>query len=64
MSNIGKCRFWKKKKMRTWNKNSTPQLAAYITKMQQISIYLAVNVTFNYITDARFYGQKKIKDNS
>ena len=33
--------------------NLTPQLAAYVTKMQEISIYLAVNVTFKYITDAR-----------
>ena len=36
-------------------KKSTTQLAAYVTKMQQISIYLAVNVTFKYITDARSY---------
>ena len=55
MSNPGKCRIWKKKTMRTCNKNSTPQLAAHVTKMQQISIYLAVNVTFKYITDARSY---------
>ena len=41
--------------MRTCNKNSTPQLATYATKMQPISIYLAVNVTFKYITDARSY---------
>ena len=41
--------------MRACNKNSTPQLAACVTKMQQISIYLAVNVTFKYITDARSY---------
>ena len=41
--------------MGTCNKNSAPQLAAYVTKMQQISIYLAVNVTFKYITDARSY---------
>ena len=37
------------------NKIATPQLAAYVTKMQQISIYLALNVTFKYITDARSY---------
>ena len=41
--------------MRACNKNSTPQLAAYVTKMQQISIYLAVNVTFKFITDGRSY---------
>ena len=41
--------------MRTYNKNSTPQLAAYVTKMQQISMYLAANVTFKYITDVRSY---------
>ena len=41
--------------MQTCNKSSTPQLAAYETKMQQISIYLAVNGTFKYITDARSY---------
>ena len=41
--------------MRTCNKNSTPQLAAYVTKMQHVSLYLAVNVTFKYITDARCY---------
>ena len=55
MSNPGKCRIWKKKTMRTCNKNSTPQLAAHVTKMQQISIYLAVNFTFKYITDAQMY---------
>ena len=53
MSNPGKCRFWKMKTMRTCNKNSTPQLAAYVTKMQQTSIHVVVNVTFKYITDAR-----------
>ena len=48
--------FWKKKMMQLCNIGSTPQHAAYVTKMQQISIYLAVNVTFKYITDARpFY---------
>ena len=41
--------------MRTCNKNSTPQIAAYVTRMQQISIYLAVNAIFKYITDARSY---------
>ena len=41
--------------MQTCNKSSAPQLAAYVTKMQQISIYLAVNVIFKYITDARSY---------
>ena len=41
--------------MQTCNKISTPQLAAYVTKMQQISIYLEVNVIFKYITDARSY---------
>ena len=40
--------------MRACNKNSTPQLAAYVTKMQQMSIYLAVNVTFKFITDGRY----------
>ena len=50
-----KCRFWEKKTMRTYNKNSTPQLAAYVAKMQQISMYLAVNVTSKYITDASSY---------
>ena len=45
MSNPGKCRIWKKKMMRTCNKNSTPQLAPYVT----------VNVTFKYMTDARSY---------
>ena len=39
--------------MRTCNK--TPQLAAHVTKIQQISIYLVVNVTSKYITDARSY---------
>ena len=43
------------KAIQTCNKSSTPQLAAYVTKTQQISIYLAVNVTFKYITDARSY---------
>ena len=38
MSNPGKCRIWTNKTMRICNKNSTPQLAAYVTKMQQISI--------------------------
>ena len=41
--------------MRTCNKISAPQLAAYVTKMQQITIYLAVNITFKYITDAGSY---------
>ena len=41
--------------IQTGSKNSTPQLATYATKMQQVSIYLAVNVTFKYITDARSY---------
>ena len=55
ISNQGKYRFWKKKAMQTCNKNSTPQLAAHVTKMQQISLYLGVNVTFKYITDVRSY---------
>ena len=55
MSNPGKCRLLKKKTMRTWNKNSTPQLAVYVTKMQQISIYLAGNVTLKYFIDACSY---------
>ena len=32
-----------------------PQLTVYVTKMQKLSIYLAVNVTFRCITDARSY---------
>ena len=39
--------------MQTCDKISAPQLAAYVTKIQQVSIYLAMNVTFTYITDAR-----------
>ena len=39
----------------TCNEISTPQLAAYVTIMLQRRIYLAVNVTFKYITDARSY---------
>ena len=40
--------------MQTCNKSSAPQLAAYVTKMQQINIYLALNVIFKYIRDARY----------
>ena len=43
------------KTMRTCNKNSTPQRAAYVTKMQKTSIHVVVNVTFKYMTDARSY---------
>ena len=39
--------------MQTCEKISTTQVAAYVTKMQQVSIYLAMNVLFKYITDAR-----------
>ena len=39
--------------MQMCNKSSAPQHTVYITKMQQVSIYLAVNVTFKDITDAR-----------
>ena len=46
--------FWKKKTMQIFNKSSTLQLAAYVTKMQQISIYLAVHVS-EYITDVHSY---------
>ena len=53
MPNPRKGRFWKKKTMEMCNKISTPQLAAYVTKMPQRRICLAVNVTFKYITDAR-----------
>ena len=41
------------KAMETCEKISTTQVAAYVTKMQQVSIYLAMNVLFKYITDAR-----------
>ena len=42
--------------MQKSNKSSTLQLAAYVKKMQQIIIYLAVNVTFIiYIRDAGSY---------
>ena len=39
--------------MQTCEKISTTQVAAYVTKMQQVSTYLAMNVLFKYITDAR-----------
>ena len=55
LSSPGKCKFWKKKTVQTSNKCSTPQLLAYATNMQQISIYLVVNVTFKYTADARSY---------
>ena len=41
------------KAMETCEKISTTQVAAYVTKMQQVSIYLAMNDVFKYITDAR-----------
>lgn len=52
MSDPGRCIFLKKKMMETCNKISTRQIAAYVAKMQEISLYLALNVTFEYITDA------------
>ena len=55
ISDPGKCIFWKKKMMETCNKISTRQIAAYVAKMQQISLYLALNVTLKYITDAHSY---------
>ena len=48
-----KMQILEEKTMQTCNKISTPQLAAYVLKMQQISIYLAINVILKYITDAR-----------
>ena len=50
-----KIQIQKKKTMQKSNKSSTLQLAAYVKKMQQIIIYLAVNVTFIYIRDAGSY---------
>ena len=55
MSNPGKCKFWKKT-MHTCNKISAPQLAACLTKVQQVSIYPEVNITFKY-----YFIEKKSK---
>ena len=46
------------------NENSTPQSAAYVTMTQQINKYLAVSVTFKYITNAYqlyYFVEKKSK---